>query len=122
MMADSENKDNKKEAKKVPLRPIRSALKPVPLRPNPNETQEQHYAKMDYALRVAATYFNVPSTRSLPPSEIKKLQQYGRFLYWYLENFEWLNADSLLESKKKEERKKRTDTIIKPINNDETTK
>lgn len=107
-MEESEDK-NKNETgtgeenvpeEKSKLRPIRGELKEAPIRPKEGETKEEQYAKMDYCLKVAATYYNVPSTRSLPPSEVSKLQRVGRFLYWYLDNFEWLNAGHLLEGKK----------------------
>jgi len=107
-MADSEEKDKKGTGK---LRPIRQKLKEAPIRPKEGETKGEQYAKMDYCLRVSATYYNVPSTRSLPPSEVKKVQKLGRFLYWYLDNFEWLNSPALLEGKKKEKQ----DAIIKNL-------
>lgn len=85
-------------------------LIPIAVNRPEGEDQDETFAKMDYCLRVAGTYLNVPSTKTLDKEQIKELQKYGKFMYWYLENFDKLHYDRDFV---------KDDAKIKPINNEQ---
>lgn len=96
-------------------KPKLKKLVPKSVKPTEEDSKEETFAKMDYCLRVAGTYYNVGTKQTLNSEQVKQLQSYGKFLYWYLENFDRLHYDRPFM---KEEAKR--EAIIKDLLNHKT--